>query len=64
MTKPTHQHQQLTELHCTNEELTDAGIAHLSALTNLNMLALRECCDVSGDALVVRSRGSPALRSA
>ncbi|GBF94798.1 hypothetical protein Rsub_07970 [Raphidocelis subcapitata] len=42
---------QLTELHCTNEELTDEGIAHLSRLTELNTLALRDCCEVSGDAL-------------
>lgn len=45
---------QLTELHCTNEELTDEGIHHLSSLTDLNTLALRDCCEVSGDALLVR----------
>jgi hypothetical protein len=44
---------QLTELHCTNEELTDEGICHLSNLTELNTLALRDCCAVSGDALQV-----------
>lgn len=44
---------QLTELHCTNEELTDEGIHHLSSLTDLNTLALRDCCEVSGDALLV-----------
>jgi hypothetical protein len=47
---------QLTELHCTNEELTDEGIHHLSSLTDLNTLALRDCCEVSGDALLVRAR--------
>jgi hypothetical protein len=46
---------QLTELHCTNEELTDEGIHHLSSLTDLNTLALRDCCEVSGDALLVSS---------
>lgn len=53
-------HLQLTELHCTNEELTDEGIHHLSSLTDLNTLALRDCCEVSGDALLVRHRGWPS----
>lgn len=43
----------LTELHCMNEEVTDEGIHHLSNLTDLNTLALRDCCEVSGDALLV-----------
>jgi hypothetical protein len=52
---------QLTELHCTNEELTDEGIHHLSSLTDLNTLALRDCCEVSGDALLVSLRGKTAI---
>ncbi|KAF6253528.1 hypothetical protein COO60DRAFT_408782 [Scenedesmus sp. NREL 46B-D3] len=52
---------QLTELHCTNEELTDEGIHHLSSLTDLNTLALRDCCEVSGDALLALLPSLPHL---
>jgi len=52
---------QLTELHCTNEELTDEGICHLSNLTELNTLALRDCCAVSGDALLALLPSLPHL---
>mmetsp|Transcript_2423 Transcript_2423/g.6163 ORF Transcript_2423/g.6163 Transcript_2423/m.6163 type:complete len:680 (-) Transcript_2423:1220-3259(-) len=41
----------LHELHFAREAMTDFGIGQLSTLTNLQTLALRECPQVSGDAL-------------
>ncbi|KAL6752632.1 hypothetical protein V8C86DRAFT_2750953 [Haematococcus lacustris] len=41
----------LHELHFAREEITDVGITRLSTLTNLQTLALRECAQVTGDAL-------------
>jgi len=35
------------------QELTDEGIQHLTSLTDLNTLALRDCSEVSGEALLV-----------
>jgi hypothetical protein len=36
----------LTQLSATNEDVTNAGVLQLSALTNLQSLALRDCCEV------------------
>jgi hypothetical protein len=41
----------LTQLSATNEDITDAGVLQLTALTNLQSLALRDCCEVTADAL-------------
>jgi hypothetical protein len=45
----------LHELHFEREAMTDDGIMQLTALTSLQMLALRECRQVGGGGLYVFS---------
>lgn len=53
----------LQELHVDHEEVSDAGVSQLTSLTRLESLALRDCRDVSGDALNALIPALPCLRS-
>jgi len=53
----------LHELQFDGEAMTDAGLMQLTALSNLQMLALRECPQITGDALSALVPRLPALQS-
>lgn len=53
----------LTALHFSNEEMTELGLKQLSTLTQLQCLALCDCCEVSGEALSFLISQLPFLQS-